>query len=309
MTATARGVVAPTHDHAISAATPGSWHTDAMLLAMALIWGINFSVVKFGTRWMQPLAYNGARVALAAVCLLAIAAAMRHPWPAWRDLRALLLLGVLGNGIYQIFFIEGIARTRAGTAALVLASGPAFIALISRMRGVEHTTARGWAAIALQIAGMAFVVLGSARADAQETRLLGTLLVLAGSLCWATFTVVLKPYTHRVPGLQLAAVTMAGGALPLLIVAVPALRTTDWSAVPPLAWASVVYSGIGALVVAYLLWYRGVRVLGPTRTAMYVNVQPLIALVVAWVTLGETPTLWQGVGAVGITAGLLMNRP
>jgi drug/metabolite transporter (DMT)-like permease len=51
-----------------------------------------------------------------------------------------------------------------------------------------------------------------------------------------------------------------------------------------------------------------VRVIGPTRTAMYSNLQPVIAVLVAWAMLGETPTVWQGVGTVSIMAGLVMTR-
>mgnify|MGYP003891688003 CR=1 FL=1 len=68
------------------------------------------------------------------------------------------------------------------------------------------------------------------------------------------------------------------------------------------------YAGIGALVVAYLLFYRGVRVLGATRTAMYGNLQPIVALAFAWLMLGERPTPWQLLGAALITAGLLLSR-
>jgi drug/metabolite transporter (DMT)-like permease len=61
-------------------------------------------------------------------------------------------------------------------------------------------------------------------------------------------------------------------------------------------------------VIAYLFWYRGVRVIGPTRTAMYSNVQPVIAVIFAWVVLSETPTIWQGIGMVCIMTGLLLTR-
>jgi drug/metabolite transporter (DMT)-like permease len=69
-----------------------------------------------------------------------------------------------------------------------------------------------------------------------------------------------------------------------------------------------VYSGLGALVVAYLFWYRGVRILGPTRTAMYSNLQPALGVFLAWLMLGEAPTVWQIVGAAFIVSGLLLTR-
>ena len=291
--------------------TPATRHSfvHVLLLLMALIWGINFSVVKYGTVFVPPLAFNGVRVALAAVALLVIAIFAGKRWPSRRDTLALLLLGMLGNGVYQVLFIEGVARTRAGTAALVLASSPALIAIFGRAVGVERTTRRRWAGIAVQLGGMALVVFGSARAATSDSgSLAGTLLVLAGAVAWAVFTVALKPFTHRIHPLQLAALTMIGGALPLVLLALPDVAATSWRAVPNGVWGAIVYSGIGGLVIAYLFWYRGVRAIGPTRTAMYGNLQPIIALAVAWITLHEIPTIWQGLGATGIMSGLLLTR-
>ncbi|OYV73668.1 MAG: hypothetical protein B7Z72_01985, partial [Gemmatimonadetes bacterium 21-71-4] len=111
-----------------------------------------------------------------------------------------------------------------------------------------------------------------------------------------------------IDGVTLSAYTMIGGALLLGVVTAPAMVRTSWTSVHLGAWAAILYSGLGSLVIAYLFWYRGVRVIGPTRTAMYSNLQPLVALVVAWAMLGETPTLWQGVGAASIMSGLLLTR-
>jgi drug/metabolite transporter (DMT)-like permease len=275
---------------------------------MALIWGVNFSVVKYGTTLLDPLAYNGFRVTLAAVLLGVIIAASRGPLPPARTILALMGLGVLGNGVYQVLFVEGIARTSATDGALVVAASPAFIAIIGRMRGVERVRARGVFGIMLSISGIALVVLATANGNDGTSSLGGDLLVLLGSLSWAVYTVLLKPYTERVNGMQLSAFTMIGGAVPLLFVATPAILRTNWSALPSLGWLALLYSGIFALVVAYYFWYHGVRVLGPTRTAMYSNLQPVIAVLMAWVLLHETPTLWQSVGAVSIMVGLLLTR-
>jgi drug/metabolite transporter (DMT)-like permease len=293
---------------ATSTPRPGVWLTDLSLVTMALIWGINFSVVKFGTTLVDPLAYNGLRVTLAAVLLLSIVLAAPTPLPPRRVIVTLLVLGTLGNGVYQFFFVEGIAHTRASDAALVVAASPAFIALIGRARGVERVSRRGVLGIALSVSGIAFVVFGTARAVDGRSSLFGDALVLTGSLAWAIYTVLLKPYTERVPGLQLSAFTMSGGAVALLVVAAPAVVHADWASFPPLGWAALLYSGIFALVIAYYFWYHGVRVIGPTRTAMYSNLQPMIAVLVAWAFLHETPTVWQGVGAVSIMTGLLLTR-
>lgn len=284
------------------------WVTDLLLLLMAAIWGINFSVVKYGMRWLEPLAYNGLRVALAAVVLLAVVRVRGLALPPRRQTLALLGLGVLGNGLYQVFFVEGISRTRAGNASLVMAAGPALIALMGRFYGVEKVHRRGYLGIALSVVGIGIVMSGTAAAQVGDASLHGDLLILLASATWAAYSVLLKPLTHHVDGIQVSALTMLGGAVPLLLVASPALSRTEWTALPAQAWLSIAYSGIFALVIAYLIWYRGMKLIGPTRTAMYSNLQPIFAVLVAWAALGEVPTLAQGAGATAVMAGLLLTR-
>lgn len=284
--------------------------TDGMLMLMAVIWGANFTVVKYATQELAPLAFNGVRVLVAAVALAVLAFAGAKAKPTRRDILVLLALGVIGNGFYQLFFVEGVARTRPGDASLVIAAAPAFIALLGRITGVERISMRGAVGVALSIAGVGLVVFGAPQAAAgtMQSTLLGNALVLGGALCWAVYTILLKPYTHRVDGIQLSAVTMLGGAVLLGAFALPDVASTDWSQVGALTWAAIAYSSIGALVIAYLFWYRGVRTLGPTRTAMYSNLQPVIALLVAWMAFGDRPGLVQVAGVIIITTGLVLAR-
>jgi drug/metabolite transporter (DMT)-like permease len=246
-------------------------------------------------------------VTLAAVTLMIIGTMRQRPWPDRRRTFVLLGLGVLGNGIYQMFFISGVALTRAGDAALLIAATPAFIALIGRARGVERIAWKGWIGILLSIAGIGLVS-GAAALAQTSAAVRGDLLILCGALSWALYTVLLKPYMNDVDGVKLSALTMVGGAICLDVYSWRAVVATPWSAAPPAAYGAMLFSGLGALVIAYLLWYRGVRLIGPTRTAMYSNLQPIFAVLVAWAVLGELPTVWQGVGAASIMSGLVLAR-
>jgi drug/metabolite transporter (DMT)-like permease len=288
---------------------PAFGPTDLGLLLMATIWGINYSVVKFGMRFVSPLAYNGLRVLLAAGALWVVWFALRDavaPAPAirWR----LFLLGLIGNGLYQLCFIFGLNGTRVATASLIFASGPAFVALIGRVRGVEHIDRVGWIGIALQLVGVGCVVMSAAGDPTRVDTAQGIGLILLGAVGWAAYTVGLKPLTTTTHPIFLSAMTMSSGALLLGVLALPDLLALDWRGVPPQVWGAVVYSGLGALVIAYLFWYRGIQLLGPTRTAMYGNLQPVVAFVVAWIMLSETPTFWQWLGMIAILGGLAVSR-
>lgn len=277
---------------------------------MALIWGVNYSVIKFGTTIVQATAYNAVRVALGTAVLLVVARLIGGKPPARRDMFALMALGALGNGVYQIFFAEGITRTRAGEAALIAGASPALIATFSRLAGIERPSRKVLGGILLSIFGVGLIVLTTAAAPvaAPGSSLLGDLLVLAGTFCWAIYTVLLIPYTKRNGGFWIIAMTMAGGTIVLLLAGGRAILATPWSSLPPALWHALVYSGIGGLVVAYFCWLQGVKVLGPTRTSLFTNLQLPTALIVAWLTLRETPTSWQVVGAITILSGALLTR-
>ncbi len=293
--------------HPLPSHRPASHATELSLVLMATIWGVNFSVVKYGTQVMEPLAYNALRMTLGCVVLLVLAMWRPGKRPSPADLRRLLLLGVLGHCIYQVLFISGIARTRAGTASLVIAASPAMVALVARMFGHDKLPLRAVAGIGLSIAGV-FLVLGGTMSDEGAGHVTGDLMILAAVACWAFYTNWLVELTQRVDAVQVAAWTLVGGVVPLGLIAAPALLRVDWTAVTPLTWLSVFYSGVMAMVVAYLLWYRGVHRIGPTRTSMYGNLQPIVAVAVAWVVLGEVPTLFQGAGAATVIGGLYLSR-
>src|SRR5579862_5947613 len=109
--------------------------TEALLVVMSIIWGMNFAVMKYGTNVLAPFAYNGVRLVVGSVVMLSILKFRGLPPLPWKDIRSLMLLGSLGTGLYQLFFISGLAMTRAGTASLVIASSPAIIAIVGRFMG------------------------------------------------------------------------------------------------------------------------------------------------------------------------------
>jgi drug/metabolite transporter (DMT)-like permease len=282
--------------------------TDLMLIGMATIWGVNYSVIKYGTRVFPPLVFNAVRIPLASAAQLGASRVVAQPRLPGADRMRLVLLGMLGNGVYQVFFILGLARTRVATAALVMAATPALIALFGWLHGSERLTSRAWAGIALQLAGMSCVVLGATGVAGGSDSFAGVLLVLLAAASWASYSILIRPFAHRVPVLQLGGYTMLGGAIEAVATGVWGMPTVEWSRLAPSTYLAIAYSGLVALVLAYLFWYRGVRAIGPTRTSMYGNLQPLIAMAVAWLVLSEQPTAWQLAGGACIMTGILLAR-
>lgn len=278
--------------------------------AVILIWGVNFSVIKAALADFEPLAFNALRFGLASAILLAFFLARREgPRFSRREWLILAALGVLGNVLYQILFILGIDRTRAGNTSLLLETVPILTALMSSAAGHERLSSKVWTGILLSLAGAAVVVAGSARGlGFGRATVNGDLLVLAAAAAWAAYTVAASQLVRRHGTVAVTATTMWIGTAGLFAVGLPSLAAQDWGAVRQAAWAGLVYSGAFAIAGAYLLWYLLVGRIGSTRAAVYTTTIPVVAMAVAWLAIGEVPTTAQAIGAAAIIGGVVLAQ-
>jgi drug/metabolite transporter (DMT)-like permease len=287
---------------------PGRGWTEAALAVMVLVWGVNFAVVKHALEDFDPLAFNALRFAGASVLVLAVLRAQGPlRLPARADLPRILLLGLVGNVVYQLCFILGLDRTRAGTAAVVLALTPLVTALLSLLTGHERPGGRTWGGAALSIGGIALVSGAGAREEGGGT-LLGTGILLVACIAWALYTVGARPLVERYGSVPTTVWTLWTGAAGLLAVGTPALIRQEWAAVRPAAWGGLAFSATFAIALAYLIWYRGVERIGNTRTAIFSNLTPLVALVAGVVLLGERPSAAALLGVALTLGGVMVVR-
>jgi drug/metabolite transporter (DMT)-like permease len=291
---------------------PNSAHrrTRVALLALVLFWGVNFSLVKLALRDLTPLAFTSLRFLLASGVLWGFLKAggdrvriNRLHWPA------VIGLGLVGTTVYQVLFIYGIAWTLAGNASLILATTPVFTTMLSLIFRQERSSLTAVFGVGLSVLGIALVVLGgTAGVSFGAGTLRGDLAVLVAAMAWSVYTVGSVPLVHRYGVVPVTAATMWVGTTGLLIASLPALVGQDWAAVHAISWLAVLYSGAFAIATAYFLWYFCIRQIGSTRTAVYTNFTPVVALLVAWPALGEVPTALQAAGAGGIIAGSILVR-
>lgn len=280
----------------------------AGLLIVVTIWGLNVSLSKWALQEFPPLAFTALRFGMASVLLPLIL--MRSEPPLKLPLRSLLpltALGVVGNTIYQLGFILGLARTTATNSALVLAAMPLVVAGLAAAIGMERLSRRSAIGLALATLGVVLVVTAKGVGFSSET-FVGDILTLGAVLCWGTYTVGLRRLHLPLSTLAITTWTVVLGS-PLLVVAgLPDLMTMDWSRTTWAGWGALLYSVVLSLAVAYILWNRSVRMVGPNRTAIFTTLTPLVAMSSAMLILGEEPGASQLVGAAAIIAGIVVSR-
>lgn len=279
------------------------------MLLVTLFWGGNFTATKLAFTQIEPLAFTAIRFALATVVLWAIVRLVEGPakplppgtfWP-------LVLLGVLGNTVYQLLFIEGLARTSATKSALILAVMPILVIVTASVLGIEHVTRRQRWAIALATLGVVIVVFARGGSLGGGINL-GEILLLGGVVMWAAYTLLLRQFKGGLSSMRLTLWTLYTGTPGLVLAGIPQLLRTDWSRVSVAGWGGILYSALLSLIAAYILWNRGVAILGAARTVAYNTVVPLVATVIAMVGLGERPGMAHVAGGVLIVSGVLLTR-
>lgn len=293
-----------------------SQRSDLALLLVVLIWGLNFPIIKVALEPMPPYVVNAVRFAISAVVLGAI-----HGWKRRHErggffapVRAhgwtVVWLGVLGYVLYQWCFIVGVNATSAGSAALIVSSSPVWTAVIARMVGMERLPLGAWGGLGLSLAGTALVVLaGHASPDFAGDTLFGNALMLGGAVLWAAYTVLSRPVLQ-------AGVSATGLAFFGIVVSLPALwglglteiGQVDWAAVDATVWLALVFSGGLSTGLAYALWNTAVQRVGPSQTAIYNNLVPVVALASGVVLIGESVTPYQLLGGGLILGGLFLMR-
>src|SRR2546427_61121 len=121
---------------------------DLAMLALVIVWGVNFPIVKIAFREMTPMVFNALRFGGATVLLLAVLWRAGEPVPPKAMWLRLVGLGLVGHAIYQVSFINGLARTTAGNSSLILSMVPLFVAMLSA--ALPQLLPRSWAAVSWQ---------------------------------------------------------------------------------------------------------------------------------------------------------------
>lgn len=284
--------------------------TDFFMLVAVLLWAVNFSFVKIALREFSPLGFNGIRLLFASIILIIILFISREGFSIARsDIWKIFVLGLIGNTIFQLFFIHGLNWSTASNTSLVMAMTPVFVALLSTFLKHEKIHWAGWLGILISFIGFYFVITkqaGTFRFEWQSLR--GDFLILVGNIFWAIYTVFSKPLLQRMPPLKLTTLTLAVGAFFYLPFSAKDILQLGWNEVSFQAWAALIYSGLFAIAVSYVIWYASVKRVGNSKTAIYGNITPVFAVISAYILLSEKLTLLQIMGALIIFAGVYLTR-
>ena len=290
---------------------PGQTGAYAALTLVAVLWGSYPAFAKLALVAFPPLVLVALRCSIASVFLVVLLlrrgsgefSALR-----WRELGPLAFLGFTGMFVSTGGTYLALAFTTASNAVLLQPATPVMVAIGARLYLGERLRPVQWAGVACSAAGVCLIITkGSWRAVAHLDLHPGDFILLVAQIGWAVYTVYGKRVLARhSPAVATTAAYVLGS---LMLLPLPLLTASLFPApsfASPVAWSVVGYQAILGSV-AHVWWYEAVRAVGASRSAIFMNLQPLVGVLLAWLMLGERIGTSGLLGGAAVLTGVALT--
>jgi drug/metabolite transporter (DMT)-like permease len=285
------------------------WSRAYVLLTLtALFWAGNSIVGRAARDLVPPVALSFWRWSIALMLLLPLAwPHLRRDWPVLRTHPVIMLvLGALGVGAFTTMLYTGLRTTTALNSMLLQSAQPALILLVGAVLMRDRTNARQIIGMLVSLAGVLLIVArGNWNALIHLRLNIGDAIIGAAVILWATYSVLLRrrPPVHPLSFLAASIIVGLCGIGPAYIIEILSGRL-----IVPVTetWFAIAYVSIFPSFLGYLLFNRGVELIGSAATGQYMNVMPLLGAGLAMAFLGERLHLFHVAGFVLVIAGILV---
>lgn len=282
------------------------------LVAAIAVWGGSFASTKIVVGEAAPASVIWLRFLIAALIMGAITFRQGElAIPSWKDALEFLMLGFLGVSLNQWLQSAGLVTSEAATTAWILASTPVMMAMLGWMFLNEKF---GWFTAAGILLAAFGVILVASKGDLRAAfsggfSHPGDILIIISAPVWAVYSILSCPVLKRHSAIKVTFYTILFGWLFTNFQFVSSRGWTEFADLSPWGWANLLYLSIFCSVLSYIFYNDGLQFLAASQVAAFLNLEPLVATVVAAVLLGEriVPATLLG-GALILCGVWLVNR-
>ena len=276
----------------------------AAALVTVILWGSAFVAIRDAGRTLSPGSLALGRLLVSLVVLGAAAAIWREPLPRRGDLLGIAAFGVLFLGLYSVTLNAAERRVDAGTASMLINTGPILIAILAGIFLKEGFPRWLFAGCTVAFAGC--ILLGLANAQAGSRASLGVALLIVAASAYATAVVIQKPVLARASPLQVTWLACLAGTIVCLPFAPTLARELGDAGAAASGWTF--YLGLAPTALGFATWAYALRRMDAGRLASLAYLIPVVAILLGWALLGETPPLLAAVGGALCIAGVALAR-
>jgi drug/metabolite transporter (DMT)-like permease len=273
-------------------------------LVTVTVWGSAFVAIRDAGEHLSPGSLALGRLLVSIVALGVAASIWRAPLPQRRDMLAIAAFGVLFLGVYSVALNAAERRVDAGTAAMLINTGPILIAILAGVFLKEGFPRWLFAGCAVAFAGCVLIGLASTQAGSRGG--LGIALLIVAAVAYATAVVIQKPVLARASPLQVTWLGCAAGTVVCVPFAPTLVGELSEAGATGIGW--MVYLGVAPTALGFATWAYALRRMSAGRLASLAYLIPVVAILLGWALLGETPPWLAAVGGALCLAGVTLAR-
>jgi drug/metabolite transporter (DMT)-like permease len=277
--------------------------TLAALFVTITFWASAFPGIRAGLASYSPGPLALLRFLVASCVLAAYACTGKVRPPARKDVLFMVLAGFIGIAFCHVSLNYGEITVAAGTASFLIGTVPIFSTLLAALVLRERLGIRKAAGIIVSFAGVMLITVGQGR-GLKFSFDFGTTLILMSAIALSIFFVLQKPYLPKYSAVEFMCYTMWSGTI-FLLVFLPEL-ITQWRGAPLNSTMAGIYLGVFPTVVSYAAWTYALSRAPVSHVTSFMYITPALACLIAWVWLGEIPTILSFVGGGVALGGVVM---
>ncbi|MFZ4453613.1 DMT family transporter [Salibacterium aidingense] len=274
----------------------------SVLLAYAAaitLWASAFPAIRVGLESFEPLHLSMLRLLIGSTALVIPAIATNMKLPERKDLPAILILGFLGFSVYHTFLSIGEETVSAGAASFVVSTTPLVSALLARFFLKETFGTYGWAGSITALFGVFLISFDTGKGFNLE---MGVLMVLIATLGESVYFVLQSNYLTKYGFIPFTTYTIWAGTL-FMLVSVPGTAEAIHQASME-SLLTVMYLGLFPTVIPYFAIAYATSKQGASEATSSLYLTPVLAIIISWIWIGETPTLLSIAGGAVVLAGV-----
>ena len=280
------------------------WLPLAAVATTLVFWASAFVAIRHLGHDFSPGALSLGRLLVGAACLAVVALGRGVPRPSRSDLLAIVVIGVLWFGVYNVALNEGEQRVDAGTAAMLIQVSPVLIALLAALFLSESFTVHLAVGLALAFGGVAVIAFSTSPGGNSDV--VGVLLCLLAAVVYSISLVLQKRVVGRMPAVHVTWLACTVGALACLPFTGQLVGEVADAPVSSIWW--LVYLGVFPTAIAFTTYAFALQHMSASSLGVTTYLVPPITIVMGLVFLGEAPPTMAYAGGVLALVGVAVAR-
>ncbi len=282
---------------------------DLMMVTTCFLWGLGTVICKNAIgntpESFRISIFNGLRFPIATVMLFITLKLSGHSIGiSWKHVPGMLFVSFFGMFTFNVLFFTGLSMTSASNAGIIIATIPLVIVSMSFLLGIEKPTRWLIVGIIMGFFGVFFINWQDGGIAINK----GDIFIFSSSLCWAVYAIFGEKYMRIYSPYTATAWIFFFTALFYVPVVIYRFPSQSWADISGANWWNFGFATLGPLFVANLLYYVSINKIGASRSGIYINLEPVFTLSLAFLIRHENITIYQIIGLTIIILGVSVSK-